>query len=274
MRSNQSNDIRYPRYHIAGENDESLWALSEDGRQLRLKMMLKPQIWINHSSWPGNINFDSPEEWSLWLDHYEKWIIHYAIIAELTGTDLFCIGTELVQATLNNPKRWRSIIEKIRNVYHGPITYAANWGREFEEIPFWDELDYIGLDNYYPVRTSEEQGMAQMREGFAKQKEKIQRFALRYCRPVLFTEIGYMANSKAGMGMKEFDADESDYNEDSQEICYRLAMETYWEEPWFSGLYWWKWFSEPGDRGRSADSHSPHDRKAQRALAEWYRKTR
>ncbi len=274
MRSNQAQEIRFPRHHIAAENDESLWALSKDADQLGIKIMLKPQIWISHSTWVGNIQFESPEEWKLWLDNYEKWIVHYAIIAELTGAKLFCIGTELVQATLKNPDRWRFMIERIRNVYHGPITYASNWGREFEEIQFWDALDYMGLDNYYPVRTSEEQGIDQMKAGFMKQKEMIQRYAFRYCRPVLFTEIGYMANSKAGMGPKEFEADESDYDEDSQEACYRLALEAYWDEPWFAGMHWWKWFSEPGDRGRFADSHSPHDRKAQRVLAEWYRKKR
>ena len=274
MRANNAIDIRYPGHHIAGENDESLWALAEDAKSRNMHVMLKPQIWISHSSWPGNIKFESTEEWNLWIDNYEKWIVHYAIIAELTGADLFCIGTELVQATLSNPVRWRNLIEKVRKVYGGPLTYAANWGREFEGIEFWDALDYIGLDNYYPVRQSEKDGMPEMKLGFARQKEEVQTRAFRYCRPILFTEIGYMANNKAGMGMKEFEADPSDYDEEAQQAAYRLALETYWEEPWFAGMYWWKWFSEPNDSGRSADEHSPHGRKAQSTLSEWYRKPR
>jgi Glycoside Hydrolase Family 113 len=274
MRSNHAQEIHFPGHHIAGENDESLWALAEDAKARRIKIMMKPQIWISHSSWPGKIDFDSSEDWNRWLDNYEKWIVHYAIISELTGADLLCIGTEFVQATLKNPYRWRLIIKKVRKVYHGPLTYAANWGREFEEIPFWDELDYMGLDNYYPVRSSEDQGMSEMKSGFAKQKEKLQNYSLRHCRPLLFTEIGYMANNKAGMGTKEFEADESDYDEQAQAACFRLALETYWNEPWFAGMYWWKWFSDPDDRGRSADTHSPHDRAAQKSIAEWYRKKR
>jgi hypothetical protein len=272
MRDNDSPEIRFPRHHIAGENDESLWALAEQAKERRMRIMLKPQIWISHSSWPGNISFESPEEWNLWLNNYEKWILHYAIIAELTDAPLFCIGTELVQATLNNPDRWRSLIKKIRAVYHGPLTYAANWGREFEGIEFWDALDYIGLDNYYPVRASEDEGIEEMKKGFAAQKIKLQDYSFRFCRPILFTEIGYMANNKAGMGPKEYEADRSDYDELLQAACYRLALETYWAEDWFAGMYWWKWFSEPADRGRNADDHSPHGRPAERVLAEWYRK--
>ena len=274
MRANDAHEIRFPRHHIAGENDESLWALAENAKERGMRIMLKPQIWINHSSWPGNINFESSEEWNLWLSNYEKWILHYAIIAELTGAQLFCIGTEFVQATLKNPGRWRSIIKKVRAVYHGPLTYAANWGQEFERIEFWDDLDYIGLDNYYPVRASEKDGLERMKQGFATQKIKLQEKAFRYCRSVLFTEIGYMANNKAGMGPKEFEADRSDYDELSQAACYRLALETYWKEDWFAGMYWWKWFSEPADRGRTADEHSPHGRPAERVLAEWYSKAK
>ena len=274
MRSNNALDIRYPGHHIAGENDESLWALAQDAQKRNMMVMLKPQLWISHSSWPGNIRFDSHEEWNLWLDSYEKWILHYAIVAELTGADLLCIGTELVQATLSNPARWRTIIENVRHVYTGPLTYAANWGREFEELPFWDALDYIGLDNYYPVRSSESDDVPEMKAAFERQKTEIRKRALQFCRPVLFTEIGYMANSKAGMGQKEFEADDTDYDENAQQTVYHLALETYWNEPWFMGMYWWKWFSEPEDRGRTADEHSPHGRKAERTVAEWYSKSK
>jgi hypothetical protein len=47
-------------------------------------------------------------------------------------------------------------------------------------------------------------------------------------------------------------------------------METYWKEPWFAGMYWWKWFSDPSDRGRNADPHSPHGRLAETVLRRWY----
>ena len=234
--------------------------------------MLKPQIWIHHASWPGKIDFQTKAEWDDWMNQYEKWILHYAVIAELTNADLFCVGTELVQSTLKNPERWKSLIQRIRDVYHGPLTYAANWGKEFEELSFWASLDYLGLDNYYPVRKTDAEGVAQMKAGFAQQKEKLQRYALRYHKPVLFTEIGYMANSKAGMGSAENDANSSDYSESHQEACYRMALETYWNEPWFAGMYWWKWFSNPEDRGKSADAHSPHGRMAEETLKQWYEK--
>ena len=74
----------------------------------------------------------------------------------------------------------------------------------------------------------------------------------------------------AGMGSREDQY--TKYDEKMQAECYKLALETYWNEPWFAGMYWWKWFSNPDDSGIDADAHSPHGRKAGRILAEWYKK--
>jgi hypothetical protein len=186
--------------------------------------------------------------------------------------DLFCIGTELVETTLQHPSQWRNIIAKIREVYSGPIVYAANWGKEFEEITFWDALDYIGLDNYYPVRESPQDGVDVIRAGFAGQKKKLSTIANRWQKPILFTEIGYMANEGAGMGSQE--SDFTKYDEKAQAECYKAALETYWNEPWFAGMYWWKWFSNPDDQGRNADEHSPHGRLAGKIISEQYAKPR
>jgi hypothetical protein len=271
MESHDSTRIHSAGHNIYGESDESMFQLKLDAQKLGMKIMMKPQIWL-HEGWPGSINMDSAEDWKEWFDSYEQWIIHYALISELMHADLFCIGTELVEATTQHPERWRELIARVRQVYSGPVVYAANWGKEFEEITFWDALDYMGLDNYYPVRNSIEENPDLMRAAFSKQKSKLKALTIRWQKPLLFTEIGYMANQTAGMGSREDEY--AKYDEATQAECYKLALETYWNEPWFAGMYWWKWFSNPDDTGVDADPHSPHGRKAGRILAKWYRGAR
>ena len=269
-REPNSTRIRFAGDSIFSESDESVFALREDARSRGIKVMLKPQIWLSHSSWPGNIQFENDHSWDLWFRSYENWIVHYAIIAELTQTDLFCIGTELVETTLKKPDHWKSMIARIRKIYHGPLVYASNWGKEFEQITFWKELDYMGLDNYYPVRKYSTENIASVRIAFQEQKKKVADIVHRNQKPLLFTEIGFTASDGSGMGSSENDY--PGYNEKVQEECYRLAFETYWNEPWFCGLYWWKWFSDPEDSGHKADAHSPAGRLAEKVLHEWYHK--
>ncbi|HET6266644.1 MAG TPA: hypothetical protein VFG11_02930 [Acidobacteriota bacterium] len=272
MRSSDSTEIRFAGNSVFAENDESMFALARDAKAHKMKVMMKPQIWVAHRSWCGEIGFESDAEWDRWFDSYQNWILHYAVMAQSMQADLLCIGTELCQTTLKKPGAWRKLIAEIRKVYDGPLVYAANYGSEFEGIMFWDALDYMGLDNYYPVRNSKEDGLDDMRQAFAKQKLVLQTQAKRYGKPLIFTEIGYRAVDTAGMGTSEDDG--SPYNEQMQDACYKLAFETYWNENWFYGMYWWKWFSDPDDRGRDADLHSPHGRLAEKTIKIWYGKER
>lgn len=270
MRTSTTSEIHFAGNNIFSESDESMFALSDDARKRGLKIMMKPQLWMPSGAWTGQVDFDNDADWQNWFNSYQNWILHYAIIAELMDADLFCIGTELVQTTLKKPDQWKQLIGKIRKVYHGPLVYAANYGEEFEGITFWDSLDYIGLDNYYPVRSDAGQTEEQMKLGFSQQRDRIRKVVDRFQRPLIFTEIGYQAMAGAGMGSREADAPK--YDEAMQNACYRLALETYWNENWFYGMYWWKWFSNPDDRGKNADPHSPHDRLAEKTLKEHYTK--
>ena len=54
-----------------------------------------------------------------------------------------CIGLEYSHAEKFS-ERWRRIIAAVRAVYHGRISYGANW-TDFEKVPFWDAVDEIGV---------------------------------------------------------------------------------------------------------------------------------
>jgi Glycoside Hydrolase Family 113 len=272
MRSSDSTEIRFAGNSAFAENDQSMFALAKDAKARKMKIMMKPQIWVSHRSWPGEIDFANETDWDRWFEAYRTWILHYAQMAESMRADLLCIGTELCQTTQKKPDSWRKLIADIREVYHGPLVYAANYGSEFERITFWDALDYMGLDNYYPVRSSKNENLDDMRQAFAKQKLMLQAQVKRFGKPLIFTEIGYRAVETAGMGTSEDES--SAYNEQMQDACYKLAFETYWNENWFYGMYWWKWFSDPDDKGRDADLHSPHGRLAEKTIKIWYGKER
>jgi hypothetical protein len=72
-------------------------------------------------------------------------MIHSGLsISTIRKMELFCFGTELGNAIAKRPQYWSQLIVKIRK-YTGKLTYAANWD-DFDKVPFWKELDYIGID--------------------------------------------------------------------------------------------------------------------------------
>ena len=59
------------------------------------------------------------------------------------------IGCEMI-GTEHKEEQWRELIAKVREIYHGPLVYNANHGKE-ENVTWFDALDYIGTSAYYPV---------------------------------------------------------------------------------------------------------------------------
>ena len=61
--------------------------------------------------------------------------------------EMFSVACELVNTTKREAE-WREVIRQIREVYSGELVDSANWDDE-KKVPFWDALDYIGVDAYY-----------------------------------------------------------------------------------------------------------------------------
>jgi len=94
---------------------------------------------------------------------------------------------------------WRGIIANSRKHYKGKLTFAANFDN-YHEINFWDELDFIGINAYFPLRKinqfpiSDEQLQTQLADGWRSNFSAIETFKQEQGLeniPLFFTELGY-----------------------------------------------------------------------------------
>ncbi|MBL8291415.1 MAG: hypothetical protein JNN08_06240, partial [Bryobacterales bacterium] len=168
------------------ERDTGIQRLAAEAHELGIRVLLKPQVWVPRS-FPGGLRFEEPLELAAWFSSYQAYIEHYARLAKTIAADLFCVGTEFVLLS-RHATQWRRIIGRVRALYPGPLVYAANFGPEFEQLPFWDAVDYIGLNNYYPLP-----GDLSYREVVGR-VEAVHRAARR---PVIFTEAGFASLADA-----------------------------------------------------------------------------
>ena len=137
-----------------------------------ISVMIKPQIWVSRGQFTGTIEMESEENWKQLEDSYDKFILNYAELAEETKVPILCIGTELEKFVEARPDYWQLLIKKIRAIYKGKLTYAANWD-EYKRTSFWKELDYIGIDAYFPLSESQTPTVEELRLGWQPWKEKI-----------------------------------------------------------------------------------------------------
>ena len=212
--------------------------------QRGVKVHLKPHLWTREG-WRSDIQQPNQQSWEKWFDSYERHMLHYAQMAEASGADLFCIGTELHTAVINNPQRWTELIAKIRGIYSGPLTYAANWYEEFEDVQFWDELDFIGIQAYFPLTSKPNPDLTAIRAGWQPHLEKLKALSERHSKKILFTEIGYKSEASATVKPWEWEPALSQLtrkkSDETQHLAYQAVFEEIWDQPWFAGMYIWQW---------------------------------
>jgi len=251
--------------------DESLIFAIRKLHELKLKVMLKPHLDIVNANgkWRGDIGFENPDDWQAWFKSYADFILRYANIASLENVELFCIGTELSKATLAQPQAWRDLIGKVREVYKGQLTYAANWSNEFDQITFWDALDYAGIDPYFPLVCSARPQVAELKSAWGDWIKQIEAWQAKINKPVIFTEIGY--RSLRGANEEPWQhSTAGELDPELQTNCYQALLESFWERPWFYGVYWWYWGTNPKMGGALNRGFTPQNKPAQEIVKEWY----
>jgi hypothetical protein len=252
------------------ENDESLVHAAYEAKKLGMFSMLKPQVWVGGGSWPGDIEMSNETDWKKFFDYYYRWIRHYAFLAEIHQMDALSLGVEFTKATLGHGNEWRKMIQKTRGLFNGKITYAANWGSEFENIEFWDEVDFIGLNCYYPLSKNDNPSEKEMKAKFEVIKTKIKTVYHTFKKPIVFTEIGFRS---IHMPWKNPHAEGDDsFNEEHQKRCYEIVFEGIENEPWCQGILWWKFPSFLEYRGRENSAFTPNNKMAEETIRKWFLK--
>lgn len=206
-----------------------------------IKVMLKPQIWVWHGEYTGFINMESEAKWKQLEAGYTKFIMEFAEVAEATQCEILCIGTELEKFVEHRPTYWTELIQQIKTVYKGKLTYAANWD-EYKRTPFWKDLDFIGIDAYFPVSDAQTPTVEACKKGWESHKATIKALSLEYNRPILFTEFGYRSVDYTGKEPWVSDRSLQSVNLQGQTNATQALFEMFWDEPWFAGGFIWKWF--------------------------------
>ena len=256
-----------------GERPEGICETIRLAHAQGIKVMLKPQLWT-FDQWIGELNFETTKEWEIFEENYTQFIMGWAKVADSMQVDLFCIGTEIRHSTEKRPQFWRDLIDEIKTVYQGKLTYAPNWD-DYDKVTFWDKLDYIGTDAYFPLLPDKTPSVCQLKEAWKPTFNKLKAYAKKWDKPMLFTEFGYM--SMDGCAHKTWELEKNrgtvNANEVAQANAIQALLETFGQEDWWAGGFQWKWYpsehSAMGE-GKQAKDYTPQGKQTEQVLKIMY----
>lgn len=266
-----------------GERDEGLEVTTRLARERGIRTLLKPHVWLRERSggeWRGEIEMRSEEDWRAWFASYRDFALHYARLAERLGMPAYAIGTELHATVRERPDDWRRIIREVREVYSGDLTYAANWYGEIEDVTFWDALDYVGVQAYFPLSEEPMPTIEELVAGWQPHVARLEALHRKTGKPILFTELGYVSREGATIdpwtwpdrrhGHPAPRATEAGL--ELQARAYEAFFRALWDRPWFAGVYVWKWHPTiPGGEPNPNVGFTPQGKPAEEVLRRWFR---
>ena len=257
-----------------GERSEGIKTMIKYAKAQNLKVMIKPHIWVRGEGWAGDFVCDTEEDWATWETYYERYVMMYAQIAADYKIEAFCLGTEVRKSVKDRPHFWEQLIDKIRAVYGGKLTYAANWDN-YMNVRFWNKLDYIGVDNYYPVSDQILPEVDDMIAAWEPFFEEMKGFSKKVDRPVLFTEYGYRSIDQTAWKQwllpEHWENAEGEVNLTAQVNAYSALYKTFWQEDWVAGGFLWKWYARDNESGGKKDrDFTPQHKPVEALIKAWY----
>lgn len=241
-----------------------------------LRVVLMPIVLLTHprtsTEWRGVIQ---PPRWDEWWASYTDYILYYAKIASRhhDTVEVFIVGSELI-STEDQGEQWDKLIEEVRKIYHGKLSYSSNWDH-YEKVPLWGKVDLVCMTTYHKLSDDVNPPLAELIEAWKPVKKDILSWQAKIGKPILFTEVGWP--SQEGCSIEPWNYYRQDVATrtglEEQANCYRSFIKAWDDEikqaTRVAGVLWWEW--TPYGGGPTCNNYTPKGKPAEKVLRDWFK---
>lgn len=234
------------------------------GFTVMLRPLLDEASLAPDGKWRGNIE---PQDKGTWFESYTQLILGYAKLAEEENVEILNIGTEF-NSLERETNQWIKLIEAVRAVYHGQLTYSVNWWNVSYDVGFWDRLDSIGVDAYFPLDAPKEATAEQLIAAWQPWLVQMAQLKALFNKPLVFTELG--TASQIGSYQKPWIGEHNTpVDLEAQRIYYATACQA--SQSLINGIYWWFVGLDLPSNPREDSSHNPLGKPAEAEIRRCFR---
>ncbi len=254
------------------DNRVAIMRVTEQAHARGMKVLLIPHLWVETTGWRGEIDPGSAEGWAAYQASYRAFVLNWAKDAAAAGVDAFSIGVECKSWSGRFGRVWTEMIRDVRAVFPGLLTYSSNWD-EAEDVLFWDQLDLIGINAFYPLADHNGASDEEYYEGARRRVDEVKYLAEVLEMPVVFVEVGYTTREDAAVQPWLWPDDMEDVviSEREQARALDAMFYAFLPEEWFSGFFVWRYYANLDDVSQEAIwGFSPHAKMAEDVLRETF----
>lgn len=255
---NVINDINNaPNYPDDETFLEELRAYKREG----LNVLVAPQICCT----PLDTNSKTKEWWDVYFDEMERFLVHFAALAEQGDADAFMYAVPswgIEDAPVDIGRKWRNIFSEIRAVFHGevgqmiwvlgpdvspspkpiPDTRFVTWG---------DKLDFFLVATEFPLSPRDNPTDEELRNGAGQVIDGIKEFYDEFKKPIIIRN-GYFNVKYSWKGQTFYEIDSIpwisdpeaalqqsmyEFNTEDQARVVNAYFQAIAERPWVVGYF-------------------------------------
>lgn len=212
----KEDDIR-PGIAAASASDLALFATLSRGGARGLAPILVLEL-ISADSGPraDQAALDTPGDWEAFFLDTLKVVQHYALLAELAGVEVLCLGSELTLATRTAPpedeafeselarelrevraKGWIATTKVARSLFKGSLVTSVRTVKQAEDFAQWRLFDALGVELW--PRFDDREGVSPDLEGatrtYGHLLRRYNQLAREGKRPLLVMQAGFPARA-------------------------------------------------------------------------------
>jgi hypothetical protein len=255
------------------ENRKAVLRAIGQAHRRGLRVLLVPHLWVESGAWRGELDPGDDAAWARWAASYGAFLRAWAEVARDGRVDLLAIGVELrTWATTTHAPSLVALVREIRGVYPGPLTYAANWD-DAEETIIWGELDYIGVNAFFPLASEPGAGFDKLLAGGRDVAERLAALSRSWQKPLVLTEFGYTTRPDPAVRPWEWPDRMTNVvvDETAQADAYAALLAPLIDESWLAGAFVWRLYADPDDVSQEAEwGFSPRGKAAELVLRDAY----
>ncbi|MEZ4402277.1 MAG: hypothetical protein R3B06_19790 [Kofleriaceae bacterium] len=243
--------------------DAAVAAALAQARSLGLAATVFPIVVLDRTApgaWRGTL---APRDVDRFWTSYERFIIHYAQLAQAHGAAALVVGSEL-GSTEHWRERWYHLIGRVRRGFGGRLIYSANWDH-VAEVSFWDRLDAVGVTGYFELAATADASVDELTAAWAAPRDRLLALAAAHRLPLWLTEVGYVSRDGATIAPWDYLRGTA-VDLEEQRRAY-LALARAWSGVALDGLFVWEW---SGAGGVTDGGYTPRGKPAACALAGWF----
>ena len=211
-------------------------------------VLVKPHV-VVPGHWAGAVAMGSEADWESWFGSYRRELAQIAAVAADEHADALSIGTEL-EKTTQRPE-WNDLIAALRTVFSGRLLYMAHNADEAEKVPFWKQLDAIGVTLYPKLGADSDRD--QRRKVMHAVADRLVALAARIKKPVIVGEIGLRSAEGAAARPWESVTERASPPDPELQAAVLADWLTVLDRPAIAGILIWCWLTNP-DAGGLTDT--------------------